>query len=91
MVLKAVQAFPELYLPLFVHTGDIKSRDVLEAVYVAETVTKLDYPVIVHMKHYIEKCDSKGNFKATLLTSTRDLMVCSGFPSAELKALPYTF
>ena len=56
-VLNAVQAFPELFLPLFVDTGGLSSEDVLAAVLVN---TESDDPVIGHFKKYFGDCNGQG-------------------------------
>ena len=57
--------FPELFLPLFVYTGNL-SADVLEATCVNEFTAALGDPVIVHFKRFIEESETKGKHRGIL-------------------------
>ena len=37
-ILQSIQAFPSLYIPMFMHTGDLTSSEVVEALTFTEMV-----------------------------------------------------
>ena len=57
-ILKAVRAFPCLFICLFTYTGDVSSESVLEALIVDEKVPKV---LVDFLTKYILEADEKGN------------------------------
>ena len=56
-ILKVMKSFPELFLSLFVHTGEISNDDVCEALYSEDSGCVLD-----HLNRFVRELDKEGTF-----------------------------
>ena len=61
-MLKLLRAFPEFFLPIFTHTGNVAAVDVIEAFFVHEDtkVFRSDKITLAFLNRFIEGCLKEG-------------------------------
>ena len=69
-VLQLIRTFPQLFAPLFMYTACISSDDVLETIYIDETMTELqpgDEILMAHLKKWISNASVEGEGVCTFI------------------------
>ncbi len=59
-LLKLIRSFPDVFLPLFVYTGNVSPVEVADAIFVDRDLSADQQKAMAHLHQYIGKASQKG-------------------------------
>ena len=76
-ILQSIQAFPSLYIPMFMHTGDMSSSEVLKAItFTEDSESEM---VLAHLNRFIMESNNKRMFLCMCKCGTCSHLMCDPF------------
>ena len=76
-ILQSIQAFPSLYILMFMHTGDMSSSEVLKAItFTEDSESEM---VLAHLNRFIMESNNKRMFLCMCKCGTCSHLMCDPF------------